>query len=169
MEIRIADLTHDSIVDGQGLRLTVFTQGCVHACAGCHNPSSHRLDAGKRMQTDDILDLLRRNPLESGITLSGGEPFLQPEACLALAEGTHALSKDVWAYTGYTWEALLQEQHPARMALLEAIDVLVDGPFVLAERTVELPFRGSRNQRLIDVPRSLAAGEALLYELRSWL
>lgn len=169
MDIRIADLTHDSIVDGRGLRLTVFTQGCVHACEGCHNPSSHRLDAGKTMRTGDILAQLRGNPLECGLTLSGGEPFLQPEACLALAEGTHVLGKDVWAYTGYTWEALLQEQHPARMALLKVIDVLVDGPFVLAERTLELPFRGSRNQRLIDVPRSLAAGEAVPYELKSWI
>ena len=168
MLIRLAGLTADSIVDGPGMRLTVFTQGCVHACPGCHNPSAHALDGGTLAETDDILAQLARNALQAGITLSGGEPFLQPEACLALAEGVHAQGKTVWAFTGWTWEELLREDDPARMALLRAVDVLVDGPFLLAERTLELPFRGSRNQRLIDVPRSLAASCVVPFALPVW-
>ena len=168
MQIRLAGLTGDSIVDGQGMRLAVFTQGCVHHCEGCHNPGSHTLDGGTLTDTDDVLARLAADPLQAGITLTGGEPFLQPEACLALAQGAHALGKTVWAFTGHTWEELHAEADPARMALLRAVDVLVDGPFVLAQRTLELPFRGSRNQRLIDVARCLAEGQVVTYRLPVW-
>ena len=162
MNIRIFGLTEDSIVDGPGLRLAVFTQGCARACEGCHNPGSRPLDGGVVMDTGQILGKLRANPLQTGLTLSGGEPMLQPEACRALAEGARALGKSVWIYTGYTWEELLETREPARIALVETCDVLVDGPFVLDQRTLELPFRGSRNQRLIDVRASLAAGEVVM-------
>ena len=169
MDIRIAGLTDDSIVDGPGFRLAVFTQGCEYACPGCHNPTSHPLDGGSIMDTEAILARLRANPLECGITLSGGDPFPQPTACLALAEGARALGKSVWIYSGSTFEELCAEADPARMALLAACDVLVDGRFVQAERTVELPFRGSRNQRLIDVPASLAAESAVIHMLPAWV
>jgi len=168
LNIRIFGLTEDSIVDGPGLRLAVFTQGCGCACEGCHNPGSRAMDGGVPMDTARILAALRENPLQTGITLSGGEPFLQPEACRALAEGGRALGKSVWIYTGYTWEELQEARDPAHIALLEACDVLVDGRFIQAERTLELPFRGSRNQRLIDVRASLHAGEVVLYELGAW-
>ncbi|MCL2812494.1 MAG: anaerobic ribonucleoside-triphosphate reductase activating protein [Clostridia bacterium] len=168
MHIRIFGLTEDSIVDGPGLRLAIFTQGCTRACKGCHNPDSSAPDGGTVMDTDQILAMLRANPLQAGITLSGGEPLLQAEACRVLAEGAHALGKGVWLYTGYTWEELLEARDPAHLALLEACDVLVDGPFLLQQRTLELPFRGSPNQRLIDVQASLSSGSIALFELPSW-
>ena len=168
MNIRIAGTVGDSIVDGPGLRLTVFTQGCPHHCPGCHNPETHDPAGGHDADTGEILAALARNPLASGVTLSGGEPFCQPAACLDIARGAHALGKNVWTYTGYTLERLLSEDDPDRLALLRETDVLVDGPFVQAEKSLELRFCGSRNQRLIDVKRSLASGGAVLWEPPVW-
>lgn len=168
MEIRIAGTTSDSIVDGPGIRLTVFTQGCPHGCAGCHNPETHDPAGGRVVDTGKIIAGLRENPLESGLTLSGGEPFLQAAACHEIARAAHALGKNVWTYTGYVFEKLLAEGDPDRMALLSETDVLVDGPFILRERSLELHFCGSRNQRLIDVRKSLTAGEAVRWEPPAW-
>lgn len=164
MRISLSGVTGDSIVDGPGLRLTIFTQGCPHHCPGCHNPQTHDPAGGSWGDTDDILAAAAENPLLDGITLSGGEPFLQPAECLELAKGAHGLGLNVWAYTGYTLEELLAENDPARIALLHEIDVLVDGRFLLAERSLELRFRGSRNQRLIDMKKTLEMGEVALWE-----
>ncbi len=168
MDIRIAGTVDDSIVDGPGYRYTVFTQGCPHRCPGCHNPDTHDFSAGRVVDTQQIIDQFRANPLLDGLTLSGGDPLCQPEACLALARAAHAAGLNVWAYTGYTWEALCQEANPARLALLREVDVLVDGPFLLAQKSLELKFCGSRNQRLIDVPQTLAAGAVVLWQAPSW-
>ena len=168
MNIRIAGTVNDSIVDGPGYRYTIFTQGCPHHCPGCHNPQSHDFEGGRVTDTDTILRQVRENPLLDGITLSGGEPFCQPEACRALAEAAHDLGMSVWCYTGYTWEKLMQEADPARLALLEAVDVLVDGPFILAQKSLELKFCGSRNQRLIDVRKTRQAGQVTLWQPDSW-
>ncbi|MGN0970513.1 MAG: anaerobic ribonucleoside-triphosphate reductase activating protein [Aristaeellaceae bacterium] len=168
MNIRIAGTVNDSIVDGPGYRYTIFTQGCPHHCPGCHNPQSHDFEGGRVVDTDAILRQVRENPLLDGITLSGGEPFCQPEACRALAEAAHDLGMSVWCYTGYTWEKLMQEADPARLALLEAVDVLVDGPFILAQKSLELKFCGSRNQRLIDVKKTRQAGQVVLWQPDSW-
>ena len=168
MNIRIAGTVNDSIVDGPGCRYTVFTQGCPHHCPGCHNPESHDFAGGRDADTDLIITQLRENPLLDGLTLSGGEPFCQPEACLVLARAAHAAGLNVWAYTGYTWEALHREADPARLALLREVDVLVDGPFLLQQRSLELTFCGSKNQRLIDVKQSLAAGQVILWQKPSW-
>lgn len=159
MDIRVAGIVDDSIVDGPGFRLTVFTQGCPHDCPGCHNPETHSFDGGKIMDTGAIVKMLSENPLLDGVTLSGGDPFCQPEPCAEIARAAKKMGLNVWAYSGWTYEALLAL--PGAMPLLETVDVLVDGPFVLAQRTLELRFRGSRNQRLIDVPASLAAGRAV--------
>lgn len=164
MRISLSGVTGDSIVDGPGLRLTIFTQGCLHHCPGCHNPQTHDPEGGSWADTEDILAAAAENPLLDGITLSGGDPFLQPVPCLALAEGAHKIGLNVWTYTGYTWEALWEENAPEKIALLKETDVLVDGPFLLAERSLDLQFCGSRNQRLIDVKKSLAAGEVVLWE-----
>lgn len=164
MRISLSGVTGDSIVDGPGLRLTIFTQGCPHHCPGCHNPQTHDPDGGFWGDTEDILAAAAENPLLDGITLSGGDPFMQPVPCLELAKGAHQLGLNVWTYTGYTWEALWEENDPAKIALLKETDVLVDGPFLLAERSLELRFCGSRNQRLIDVKKSLEAGEIILWE-----
>ncbi|MGN1020751.1 MAG: anaerobic ribonucleoside-triphosphate reductase activating protein [Aristaeellaceae bacterium] len=168
MDIRIAGTVNDSIVDGPGYRYTIFTQGCPHHCPGCHNPQSHDFEGGRTVDTETILRQVRENPLLDGITLSGGEPFCQPEACRALAEAAHDLGLSVWCYTGYTWEKLMQEADPARLALLEAVDVLVDGPFILAQRSLELKFCGSRNQRLIDVKKTRQTGAVTLWQPATW-
>ena len=153
MEIRIFGLADDSIVDGPGVRYTVFVQGCPHHCPGCHNPASHDFAGGT------LLD---------GVTLSGGEPMCQPEACRAIADAAHAKHLNVWCYTGFTLDALLKENNPARMALLHSIDVLVDGRFVQEQKSLSLLYRGSSNQRLIDVPKTLAAGEITLWTPPVW-
>ena len=168
MRISLRGVTGDSIVDGPGLRLTIFTQGCLHHCPGCHNPQTHDPEGGSWADTEDILAAAAENPLLDGITLSGGDPFLQPVPCLALAEGAHKIGLNVWTYTGYTWEALWEENAPEKIALLKETDVLVDGPFLLAERSLELRFCGSRNQRLIDVKKSLAEDKVVLWEEPSY-
>lgn len=163
MEIRIAGIVNDSIVDGPGFRLAVFTQGCPHDCPGCHNPKTHAFDGGRLESTDRIVETMAENPLLDGITLTGGEPFCQPEACARLAHEAKRLGLNVWAYSGWTYEQLMKraEDEPQIHSLLSAVDVLVDGPFLLSQRTLELRFRGSKNQRLIDVPASLAAEHAV--------
>ena len=168
MDIRIYGTVDDSIVDGYGCRYAIFTQGCPHRCPGCHNPESHDFAGGRVVDTQVIIDQFSQNPLLDGVTLSGGDPLCQPEACLLLAQAAHQKRLTVWAYTGYTWEALVKENDPARMALLREVDVLVDGPFILAERSLALQFCGSRNQRLIDVKKSLAAGKIVLWSAPSW-
>lgn len=149
--MRIANTTSGSIVDGPGLRFTVFTQGCRHNCPGCHNPQTHDFEGGYDVTVDELLEKLCSDPLTVGLTLSGGDPMEQAGECAELAEKTHERGLNVWTYTGYTYEQLLREGDPARLALLEHTDVLVDGPFVQAEKSYEAKFRGSRNQRLIDL------------------
>lgn len=162
MKFRMAGIVTDSIVDGPGMRLTVFFQGCPHRCEGCHNPQTHDFAGGKEGDTDEILALLAASSMMTGLTLSGGEPFCQGEAFRALAEGAKALGKDVWAYSGYTYEQLLGDAEKA--PLLDLCDVLVDGPFVLSQKSLALLFCGSRNQRLIDLAATRAAGEVVLWK-----
>ena len=161
MKFRIAGITNDSIVDGPGLRFTVFTQGCPHRCPGCHNPQTHDFGGGSEADTDEIIAKIKRNPLLDGITLSGGEPFCQPEACAEIARAARGLGPNVWSYSGYTFEELTERGTEAQRALLREVDVLVDGRFELERRSLECRFRGSSNQRLIDVPASLAAKRAI--------
>ncbi len=162
--MRIAGLVQDSIVDGPGLRFTVFTQGCAHACPGCHNPETHDFSGGKEMTPEDVIKTMLSNPLSDGVTLSGGDPFYQAADCLKIAKAAHENGLNVWSYTGFTFEDLLAEGDPDRLALLRETDVLIDGPFILAERTLSLPWRGSKNQRIIDVKASLQKGEAVIRE-----
>ncbi len=163
MIIRIAGIENDSIVDGPGFRLAVFTQGCPHHCPGCHNPETHPFDGGKEVDTDKIIALMEENPLLDGITLSGGDPFCQPKACAHLAKAAKEMGLNVWAYSGWTFEELLEKSDadPDILEVLKNTDVLIDGPFILAQRTLELRFRGSKNQRQIDVKKSLAEGKAV--------
>ena len=162
--IRIAGIVRESIVDGPGLRFVVFTQGCPHRCPGCQNPQTHDFEGGQLVDISQLVELMEKNPLLKGITFSGGEPFAQPEAMAALAEEVKAHSWDLLIYSGYTFEQLMKmgETRPAVRRLLELGDVLVDGPYLEAQRSLELKFRGSRNQRVIDLPASLAAGKAVL-------
>lgn len=149
MKLKIAGIVDDSVVDGDGIRLTVFTQGCPHHCHGCHNPQTWNLTGGHEIDTEEIIEKLKENPLLSGITFSGGEPFLQPAPLAELARAAHSLGLDVWSYTGFTLEEL--EKRTDAQQLLKEVDVLVDGPYMEDLRDLTLRFRGSSNQRIINL------------------
>lgn len=161
--VRVAGRIAESIVDGPGLRYVLFTQGCPHRCPGCHNPDTHDFGGGTPVVLRDILADIRRNPLLRGVTFSGGEPFCQSEALIPLAAALKSLGYHLMAYTGYVWEDLARDSAAAR--LLPFLDMLVDGPFVAARRSLELRFRGSSNQRILDVPAGLRAGRPVLHAL----
>lgn len=162
---RIADIVQDSIVDGTGMRLTVFMQGCPHHCYGCHNPTTHDPNGGREISIAEIAAMMDANPLLDGVTLSGGEPFEQINACSRIAAEAHKRRLNVWCYTGWTWEQIMADG--SKRWLLPWIDVLVDGAYLHQRRTLELPFRGSDNQRLIDVQSSLTAGRVVEWILES--
>lgn len=144
-KIRIAGIEPESIVDGDGIRYVIFTQGCPHHCPGCHNPETHDFNGGKEMDVKDITCDFARNPLLNGITLSGGEPFCQEKACIKLADKAHSYGLDVWCYTGYTYDEVKDRE------LIKHIDVLVDGKFIESEKSLDLLFRGSKNQNIISL------------------
>ncbi len=162
--LRLAGILPNSIVDGPGLRMVVFVQGCKHNCPGCHNPQTHPLDGGFEMSVDELVDKMEQNRLIEGVTLSGGEPMLQANALASFARQAKVYGLSVWCYTGYTFEHLLEENDPDRMALLSHVDVLVDGPFVLARKTLTTPFVGSSNQRILDVRESLQQKAPVLWQ-----
>ena len=162
MKFRLAGTAQDSIVDGPGLRLTVFVQGCPHHCPGCHNPETHDFAGGREADTQEMLDALDKNPLLCGVTLSGGEPFCQCAAMAEIASGARARGKNVWAYSGFTYEELCEREDAK--ALLALCDVLVDGRFELERRSLALKFRGSANQRVIDLKKTRASGQVTLWQ-----
>lgn len=169
MDLRIAGITNDSIVDGPGIRLVIFAQGCLHACEGCHNPESWPLDGGRLITVEQVIQKMDQNPLLDGITLSGGEPFEQAAAMAAISRAAHARKLHVITYTGYLWEELFHPNAPAPwQELLQATDVLVDGRFILQQRSLDLVFRGSKNQRVLDVAASMAAGKPVLLQDERW-
>lgn len=161
--MRIAGTVQDSIVDGPGFRFVLFTQGCPHHCEGCQNPQTHDPAGGTEVTTEEIIGQILSNPLTDGVTFSGGEPFEQAADCALIARQAREQGLNVWTYTGYTFEQLAEKMKTDRGTeeLLALTDVLVDGRFVLAQKSFDVPWRGSRNQRLIDVPQSLAAGRAV--------
>lgn len=165
--LELSGIAGDSIVDGPGIRTTVFAQGCPHHCEGCHNPETWEFGCGTRVPVEEIAREVMANPLCRGVTFSGGEPFAQAEEFAKLARVLKAKGYEVASYSGYTFEQLLAGTK-AQKELLQAIDVLIDGPFVLSQRSLELSFRGSRNQRIIDVPASLAASEAVEITSGRW-
>lgn len=162
--MRIANYIQDSIVDGPGLRFTLFTQGCPHRCEGCHNPGTHDPLGGKEMSTGEVIEKMLSNPLTDGLTLSGGEPFSQAGNCAKIAQAAKNAGLNVWAYSGWTLEQLMDDVVPGARKLLELCDVLVDGPFILAQRSLRLKWRGSENQRVLDVKKSLDSGGAVPWE-----
>lgn len=151
--MRIYGLVQDSIVDGPGLRFVCFVQGCPHHCPGCHNPDSHDPAGGVEMTTDEVISRMLSNPLTDGLTLSGGEPFEQAEDCMVIARAAHDHGLNVWCYTGYTYEHLLRHGTPVQIALLAEVDVLIDGRYEERKRSLALEWRGSSNQRVIDMNR----------------
>ncbi len=151
-KLRISGIEPESIVDGPGFRYTIFVQGCPHGCHGCHNPDTHPFDGGRLVALPELLKSFDENPLLAGMTFSGGEPFCQPGPLADLADEVHARGKDVVIYSGYTLEELraLAVKDPAVKRLLLCCDLLIDGPYVEAQRNLTLLFRGSANQRMIS-------------------
>ena len=168
MLIRLASkLQRNSIVDGEGIRAVVWTQGCPHNCPNCHNPETHDYNGGFLIDVEELKEEINSLDSEVGVTLSGGDPFVQPEACLEIAKYCHKIDLNVWCYTGYTYEQLLKksEEEPIIMEFLKEIDILVDGRFIEKLKSLEAKFRGSKNQRLIDVKETLKEGKVVLLNL----
>ena len=165
--LELSAIVTDSIVDGPGIRATVFCQGCPHHCPGCHNPETWQFGCGTKVTEGQVLAEVLKNPLCRGVTFSGGEPFAQPEGFACLAKLLKERGYEVASYTGYTFEQLLIGT-PEQRKLLESIDVLIDGPFIQAQKSLELSFRGSKNQRILDVPASLKAGCAVSVASSRW-
>lgn len=164
MKIRLAaPLQRDSIVDGEGIRAVIWTQGCIHNCFGCHNPETHDLNGGELVDIEELKKEIKSLSEETGVTFSGGDPFCQVDACLELAKFCHECGLNVWCYTGYTFETLIERalEEENILLFLKEIDVLIDGPFIMKKRSFDVMFRGSKNQRIIDVKKSLKKGSAV--------
>lgn len=162
VELRILDIVEDTMVDGPGFRTAIYCAGCCHACPGCHNPQSWDFGGGRAMTVQQLMSVVEADPFTRGVTFSGGDPMYQAAAFAELARQIHRRTqKDVWCYTGFTFESLI---HDDQRELLAEVDVLVDGPFVQSLRDPDLLFRGSSNQRLIDVQASLYSGETVLWK-----
>ena len=164
----LSGIVSDSIVDGPGIRTTIFSQGCPHHCKGCHNPETWAFGCGTKMPVEVIVDIVTSNPLCRGVTFSGGEPFAQAAGFAKLAAALKEKGYEVASYSGYTFEELLDGSEDQKK-LLEAIDILIDGPFVLAQKSLEIAFRGSRNQRILDMKKSLAEDRAVETTSKRWL
>jgi anaerobic ribonucleoside-triphosphate reductase activating protein len=166
--LNLSGIAGDSIVDGPGIRTTFFSQGCPHHCPGCHNPETWSFQGGTPMEETELLEIVETNPLCRGVTFSGGEPFSQAQGFAKLGRLLKEKGYEVASYSGYTFEELLEGTEDQK-DLLSVLDVLIDGPFLLSERSLELNFRGSRNQRVLNVPESLRAGKAVLETSPRWL
>ncbi len=165
MKLSILDIIEDTTVDGPGFRTAIYCAGCLNACPGCHNPESWNIRNGKMMETDEVLAYVLADEF-ADVTFSGGDPMFQADGFAELARKIKAnSSKSIWCYTGYRYEDLLRS--PQQAELLRWIDVLVDGRFVETLKDPDLLFRGSSNQRLIDVQQSLASGEIRLHQLEN--
>lgn len=159
--IRVLDILEDTMVDGPGFRTSIYCAGCRHQCPGCHNPQSWAFDGGRKMTTEQIMKIIEADPY-ANVTFSGGDPMYQASGFAELAREIHKrTNKDIWCYTGFTFESLI---NPEQRELLELLDVLVDGPFIEKLRDTDLLFRGSSNQRLIDVQASLYKGKVVLWQ-----
>ena len=159
--IRVLDIIEDTMVDGPGFRTSIYCAGCRHKCPGCHNPQSWDFNGGQWMSTEELLKIILADPF-ANVTFTGGDPMYQCDGFAELARAIHQHSnKDIWCYTGFTFESLITR---AQRELLELLDVVVDGPFIEKLRDPDLLFRGSSNQRLIDVQASLYAQEVILWQ-----
>ena len=159
--LRILHIVEGTSVDGPGLRTSIYMAGCNHHCPGCHNPASWNPQGGEERTLDELMQVIAYN--EAPVTLSGGDPLQQPEGtCALISRIKHELGYNVWCYTGYTWEEIVND--PKLFKVVQELDVLVDGPFKMAERDISLRFCGSRNQRLIDVQRTLDSGVLTLWQ-----
>ena len=168
MKIRLATpvLQTDSIVDGEGIRAVLWTQGCLHKCPGCHNPQTHSFEDGFEVDIEEVKEQIDSLEGHDGVTFSGGDPFYQVDACLEIAKYKKSKKMNIWCYTGFTFEGLIIQgkQNPKIIELLKLIDVLIDGPFILEEKSLDCIFRGSKNQRIVDTIESLKKKKVCLIE-----
>lgn len=163
MKIRLAsDLQSDSIVDGEGIRTVIWTQGCSHNCPNCHNPSTHDFNGGFLVDIEDIKQELKKLIGQDGITFSGGDPMFQAKECIEIAKYAKKIGLNIWCYTGFLYEDLLKNDY--QKEFLKYIDVIVDGKFKPEEFSLNLQYKGSRNQRIIDVKKSLSENKVMLIE-----
>jgi anaerobic ribonucleoside-triphosphate reductase activating protein len=160
LTLRVLDIVAGTSVDGPGLRTSIYFAGCDHRCPGCHNPESWSHDAGREMTVEEIMAVVREN--DFNVTFSGGDPLYQRVGIEALARAVKAEGYTLWCYTGFTFEQLMEME--GYRDLVAMFDVLVDGPFIEKQRDISLHFRGSANQRLIDVPATLAASTIALWQ-----
>ncbi|MCD8028695.1 MAG: anaerobic ribonucleoside-triphosphate reductase activating protein [Erysipelotrichaceae bacterium] len=165
MKIRLYGTVNDSIVDGPGLRYTIFTQGCPHHCFGCHNPDSHDMHGGYIEDTHKIVQEILENPLLDGVTLSGGEPLLQPLPLIEIIKQVKPLH--IMIYSGYNYEEILQLGEDQKQ-LLSLCDTLVDGRFDMSKRSLELLYKGSSNQRIINIQKSLQCNKVMIQEVSEY-
>jgi anaerobic ribonucleoside-triphosphate reductase activating protein len=162
VKIRLASsITTDSVVDGKGLRTVIWCQGCSHNCQGCHNPDTQDFLGGFEQEVDSLVQDVLMVPMQSGVTFSGGEPMMQPLSCAAVAQELKRKDINIWCYTGFVFEEIINR--PDCLVFLQYIDVLIDGKFDLALKSYDLLFKGSANQRVINVPESLRQKKAVLY------
>ena len=166
--LELAGIVSDSIVDGPGIRTAIFAQGCPHHCRGCHNPETWEFGCGTLIPVEAVVETVQSNPLCRGVTFSGGEPFAQAAEFAELAALLKEKGYEVASYSGYTFEQLLEGTEDQKL-LLGIIDILIDGPFVQSQKSLELVFRGSKNQRILDVRKSLAEGKAVETTSPRWL
>lgn len=159
--IRVLDVIEDTMVDGPGFRTSIYCAGCRHQCKGCHNPQSWDFNGGREMTTQELMKIILADPY-ANVTFTGGDPMYQCDGFAELARAIHTqTNKDIWCFTGFTYEMLITR---AQRELLYEIDVLVDGPYIERLRDPDLLFRGSSNQRIIDVQQTLYAGEIKLWQ-----
>lgn len=165
--MRVLDIVPGTSVDGPGLRTSIYFAGCSHRCPGCHNPQSWAFDGGKEMSVGEIVEEVERHGFN--VTFTGGDPLYQlltSSQLLRLAEELKARGYTIWCYTGFEYEQL--PDHPEMLPLLPYLEVLVDGPYIARLRDISLPFRGSSNQRLIDIPATLSTQTLTLWKA-PWL
>ena len=166
VRLSVPKIQSDSVVDGEGIRSVIWFQGCSHNCPGCHNPETHDFNAGYEFDLEEVKGWIRELEYQQGVTFSGGDPMMQVDALIELAKVVHECNMNVWVYTGFTYEELIKmsESNPRYIDALNEIDILVDGRFVLAKKSFDVAFRGSSNQRIIDVKKSLENKEIVLVE-----
>lgn len=163
--MKISGIVEESIVDGPGIRFTVFFQGCIHNCYKCHNPDTHDINKGKEMSINEIINKLKEVPYTDGVTLSGGDPLMQIDDCVELCKKIKEMDLNIIVYTGYTYDAILKMSNPKYRELLNYIDYLVDGPFIYSLLDLSLKYKGSSNQRIIDIKETIKKNEIVIADL----
>jgi anaerobic ribonucleoside-triphosphate reductase activating protein len=166
VRLSVPKIQSDSVVDGEGIRSVIWFQGCSHNCPGCHNPETHDFKAGYEFDIDEVKGWIKELDFQQGVTFSGGDPMMQVDSLIELAKVVHECNMNVWVYTGFTYEELIKmsESNPKYIDALNEIDILVDGKFVLEKKSFDVAFRGSSNQRIIDVKKSIEKGKVVLVE-----